>query len=401
MALTIRMRIDENDEHQYYYATGSGTEIELIPLVVDSNGDYVPEEGKAYKRVTVNVPSTELETLIVNTNGTYNAPDGKAYNVVQVDVKSIINLQNKSASYTSNGNYNIQADSGYDGLGKVSVAVNVPTPTPDLQSKTETYTENGSYTVTPDSGYDGLSGVDVEVNVPATPTPSIQASKSQTITHNGTVTVSPDSGYDAMEEAEITVNVPTGGNVQNLKQVTYNQNGYFEVTPDSGYDGIARVGIGIEVPTGGGGDADIVVGNFMFESSGNQTVNIPYTGSKTLKEIVIKPVLGFSNYEEDTSFSGGNILGCVVIKNETEEKPNAGELVKIYKSDKTVIASRVNNFTEMFNSTATLSNNSPNGQTIRADNNTAFTAYFKTRAMSNTVYGLNNRVDYEYLAIYE
>ena len=127
MALTIRMRIDDNDEHQYYYATGSGTEIELIPLVVDSNGDYVPDEGKAYNRVTVNVPSTELETLIVNTNGTYNAPDGKAYNVVQVDVKSIINLQNKSASYTANGNYNIQADSGYDGLGTVSVAVNVPT----------------------------------------------------------------------------------------------------------------------------------------------------------------------------------------------------------------------------------------------------------------------------------
>ena len=127
MALTIRMRIDENDEHQYYYATGSGTEIELIPLVVDSNGDYVPDEGKAYNRVTVNVPSTELETLIVNTNGTYNAPDGKAYNVVKVDVKSIINLQNKSASYTANGNYNIQADSGYDGLGTVSVAVNVPT----------------------------------------------------------------------------------------------------------------------------------------------------------------------------------------------------------------------------------------------------------------------------------
>ena len=283
MALTIRMRIDDNDEHKYYYATGSGTEIELIPLVVDSNGDYVPDEGKAYNRVTVNVPSTELETLIVNTNGTYNAPDGKAYNVVQVDVKSIINLQNKSASYTENGNYNIQADSGYDGLGTVSVAVNVPTPTPELQSKTETYTENGSYTVRPDSGYDGLSGVDVEVNVPATPTPSIQASKSQTITQNGTVTVSPDSGYDAMEEAEITVNVPTGGNVQDYKSVSYTQNGFFEVTPDSGYDGIARVGIGISVPTGGGGGVQIATGTITTGSSGDFSEDVGLPSNITVR----------------------------------------------------------------------------------------------------------------------
>jgi len=291
----------------------------------------------------------------------------------------------------ANGTYNASSDSA-DGYKKV--VVNVPTPTPDLQFKSELYRANGLYSVSPDSGYDGLSSVDVEVNLP------IEPSKTQTITQNGTVTISPDSGFDAMEEAVVTVNVPAGGNVQTYKQATFSQNGYFQVTPDSGYDSIATVGVAVEVPTGGGGDADLVVGNFMFESSGNQTVNIPYTGSKTLKEIVIKPVLGFSHYEEDTSFTGGNIIGCVVIKNETEENPNAGELVKIYKSNTTTITSRVNNFTEMFNSTATLSNTS-NGQTIRADNNTAFTAYFKTRVMSNTVYGLNTYINYEYLAVYE
>lgn len=165
MALTIRMRIDENDEHSYYYATGSGGEIELIPLVVDANGVFTPDEGKAYNRVTVNVPETELETLIVDANGTYNAPDGKAYNVVQVNVQQIINLQNKSESYTANGTYTIQADSGYDGLGTVSVGVNVPTPSPLLQSKSVSYDTNGTYSVVPSAGYDGLSSVSVAVAV--------------------------------------------------------------------------------------------------------------------------------------------------------------------------------------------------------------------------------------------
>ena len=125
MALTIRMRIDENDEHSYYYTTGDGTEIELIPLVVNANGEYVPAEGKAYNRVTVTVPETELETLVVDANGTYNAPDGKAYNVVQVNVQSI--LEAVSRSYTENGTYTIEPSEGFDGISGVTINIDVPT----------------------------------------------------------------------------------------------------------------------------------------------------------------------------------------------------------------------------------------------------------------------------------
>lgn len=125
MALTIRMRIDENDEHSYYYATGDGTQIELIPLVVNANGEYVPAEGKAYNRVTVTVPETELETLVVDANGTYNAPDGKAYNVVKVNVQSV--LEAVTRSYTENGTYTIEPSEGYDGISGVTINIDVPT----------------------------------------------------------------------------------------------------------------------------------------------------------------------------------------------------------------------------------------------------------------------------------
>lgn len=378
MALTIRMRIDDNDEHQYYYATGSGTEIELIPLVVDSNGDYVPDEGKAYNRVTVNVPSTELETLIVNTNGTYNAPDGKAYNVVQVDVHSIINLQNKSQTYRSNGSYTIQADSGYDGLGTVSVAVNVPTPTPELQFKSELYTSNGIYNVRPDSGYDGLDGVDIEVNVPATPTPSIQASKSQTITQNGTVTVSPDSGYDAMEEAVLTVNVPTGG-----------------------------------------GSNKVVEGSFLVSStSGEQVVNVDYNGNGYPIAVLIFPENGNLLTPSSSSMVQGTIVGAFFIKrlrdtaplytSTTSEKNNEDVVTEklVYKGTTSSFSFINKPSVAGFSATiASSTTNSTSNPFIVFTAKNSFHVYTKTTSMATSTFGFVHNTSYgtahmKYFVIY-
>ena len=65
----------------------------------------------------------------------------------------------KAVSYTSNGSYDVLPDSGYDGMAKVTVDVNVPEKTFRTQEKTAT--ENGD--VVPDNGYDGLSKVIVNV----------------------------------------------------------------------------------------------------------------------------------------------------------------------------------------------------------------------------------------------
>ena len=116
-----------------------------------------------------------------------------------------VKLQSKGVKYTTNGEYIIDPDNGYDGLSGVAVIVNVSGPAPNLQPISKTYTSNGNYSINPDEGYDGLSNVDIVVNVPTTSEPNLQ-SKSNTYTNNGTYTITPDEGYDGLSSVEVTFN---------------------------------------------------------------------------------------------------------------------------------------------------------------------------------------------------
>ena len=93
-------------------------------------------------------------------------------------------LQEKTA--TENGE--VVADSGFDGLSKVTIDVQ-----PSLEQTT--ITANGTFT--PSDGYDGFSSVTVDV-----PTPVFKTQE-KTVTENGVVT--PDDGYDGL--SKVTVNV--------------------------------------------------------------------------------------------------------------------------------------------------------------------------------------------------
>lgn len=104
---------------------------------------YVPAN---FQSKTV-IPTTEQQ--IVRADIGYDGLE-------QVTVEKI-NLSNKTI--TENGTYNAETDNlnGYS-----SVEVNVQ---PTLQEKSITITENGTTEVIADSGYDGLSKVSVEANV--------------------------------------------------------------------------------------------------------------------------------------------------------------------------------------------------------------------------------------------
>lgn len=68
----------------------------------------------------------------------------------------------KSVEYTSNGNYSVEPDEGYDGIATTNVSVSV---SPNLQNKSITINENTTTTIEKDSGYDGLGQVSITTNV--------------------------------------------------------------------------------------------------------------------------------------------------------------------------------------------------------------------------------------------
>lgn len=192
-----------------------------------------------------------------------------------------IKLQDKTVEIDSNGQEIVTADSGYDGLGKVTINTDVPTKPEEVL--TETITENGLKTFNPTSG-SVFSSASITVNVPEkkieaektvnitenketviTPTPdnagiarvvvttnvpqpTLEENKTQTISSNSVVEVTPSAGNDGMKKATITVNVPEK-KIEANKTQSIVTNGETVITPTAGNDGMAKVTVNVNVPS--------------------------------------------------------------------------------------------------------------------------------------------------------
>lgn len=106
----------------------------------------------------------------------------------------------------ANGSYSINADSGYNAIGEVTVNVNIPPYEPEYDTLVLTIEENGSHWYYPHTGFPKWDKAHITTRVE----PKVQ-DKTMTITRNGVSSIFPDTGYDGLSSVEITVDVASSG----------------------------------------------------------------------------------------------------------------------------------------------------------------------------------------------
>lgn len=205
-----------------------------------TNGTYTPTTGKHYSQVTVNVsgsvPSTQEKTVTPTATTQNVTPDSGKYlskvivngdaDLVAGNIKSGVDIFGVTGTYSGSGvnlqtktispsttQQNITADSGYDGLSRVTINA--------IQTETKSATPSTStQNIVPSSGkyLTGVSvvgdadlvagnikqGVDI-FGVTGTYTGSGTALQTKTVTPTTSQqNVTPDSGYDGL--SSVTVN---------------------------------------------------------------------------------------------------------------------------------------------------------------------------------------------------
>lgn len=171
-------------------------------------------------------------TLSITTNGTHNVYN---YASADVQVSSTINNQNKTVN-PSTSQQSITADSGYTGLGTVTVTA-MPSGTAGTPTATKGTVSNHSISVTPSvtntTGYiTGSTKTGTAVTVSA----SELDSGTKSITQNGT-------GIDVVGYAAVDVSVSGGGTINNQDKTVTSSGTLQTVTYDSGYTGLGTVTI--------------------------------------------------------------------------------------------------------------------------------------------------------------
>jgi len=243
---TVTMDVDLDD---YEIIDLTNLDGNLQDKVITQNGEYTYDAGyTGLRNVTVALDIDEKPEVITR-DGVYLSSDDNlgGYNKVVVEY----DITNQDKTITQNGVYT--KDSGYDGLGTVTVAL-------PLDSKTIQH--NGVYNASSDN-LEGFTSVNVQVPIDAKPA---------VITRNGTYNASYDNldGYSS-------VYVSYDSHNQN-KTVTTNG----DVTFDAGYDGLGTVTVDLPL------DSKTIEHNGTYPASSDNlegfdevTVNVPL-GPKTI-----------------------------------------------------------------------------------------------------------------------
>ena len=277
----------------------------LTSTTLTTNGTVTREDG--WNEVTVNVDTTtpynegvaagiaeqkaKLTSLNVTSNGTYNKEDG--YNAVTVDVQP--ELEAKTVSYASNGEYTITPTTGKYGISEATITVDVPSDV-NNQDKTVSPTTS-SQSVTADSGYSGLGTVTVEAV-----TSSIDANIAAGNIKKNVSILGVTGSYDPQPTLQAKTATPTTS-----QQV---------ITADSGNDGLSQVTVeGVTSAI----DSNITASNIksgvtILGVTGTVTEGITPTGNINITNTNSTDVTNYATAQVvDANLTAGNIKSGTTI----------------------------------------------------------------------------------------
>ena len=254
----------------------AGTTTETSQLSVQAGATITPTTleqtavtaGK-YTLGAIKVAAISTETKNITANGTYVPTSGSYFSSVTVDVDTgsgvTINNQNKSVNPTTS-QQSITADSGYTGLGTVTVNA-IPTETksninPTTSSQTILPT-SGKYLTsvqinampsgtagTPIATKGTVSGHSISITPSVTNTTGYIVGSTKTGTAvtvdaselvSGSETKTVNGTYDVTNLAELVVDVPTGSTISNQNKTVTPTESSQSITADSGYTGLGTV----------------------------------------------------------------------------------------------------------------------------------------------------------------
>ena len=208
---------------------GSGVTRVNATTIAPTSAEQTAVAANRYTNGIIKVSAVPTETKSITTNGTYTPSTGKWFSsvIVNVPTGSTINNQNKTVTPTESSQ-DITADSGYTGLGTVTVSA---IPSNYIGSG---ITTQGAKTVTPTTS----AQTAVASGVYTTGAINVAAIQTQTrdITANGTYTPSSGKYFSS-----VTVNVPTGSTISNQNKTVTPSETQQSITADSSYTGLGTV----------------------------------------------------------------------------------------------------------------------------------------------------------------
>ena len=251
--------------------TVSNNSISITPSVVNTTG-YITGGTLTGNSVTVSASELVSGTLSITANGTKNVTNYASVSV-NVPTGATINNQDKTVS-PSTSQQSISADSGYTGLGVVTVNA--------IVTETKTTTPSTStQNITPSTGK-----YLTKVTVNPIPSQYIIPSGSQTVTSNNT--------YDVTSLAEMVVNVPTGSTINNQNKTVTPTTNQQSITADSGYTGLGTVTVNamptMTLPTAAASSRSGTNKATIGRSTSAQYINIPTGYNSTAASYTISAV---------------------------------------------------------------------------------------------------------------